>query len=545
MGYFKYDILIADEQQRLSAILIYGRKIMKSMRKFLALLLAMIFAVSLTACSKSTDTKSETTTDPQSTETSGTGGAEDSVIDFDEEPYEVAIENVTLGAEYPDTAAVEEAINAITVPAINCKVKIVNYHIADHATKVSLAVAGGDKLDLINTGLTTSLSTLVSDGIVIAMDELLNERGKDLLAKEGNLVKATTVNGEIFAVPASLYPSKSNGIGYNQSIADEYGITVPENVTLDQLTEIGAKLKAANSGIYLTTQADGALTSLDVFYNLEAFGGDLSYGAVFDPLNGTTVVNAYASEQYKQYCEVLKSWKDLGYIPADSLTNGQNGADVFNAGQTFYQWISVSPNSEQTVAGKGLSFKETLVATTPNTLSTASVQEFGWGITSSCERPEKAMDFLNFLYVNAEVANLLQNGIEGKHYSKVSDNVIKYADGVNPSSPGYGRLFTQFGDTVQQFQFEPATESFHEDLKAFAAEAQESKTLGYVFNTENVATEIAAVSSVVSEYRPVLETGMADDVTAALAEFNAALKDAGIDTIIQENQSQIDAWLAQ
>jgi putative aldouronate transport system substrate-binding protein len=518
---------------------------MKSMRKILALLLAMIFVVSMTACSKSTEKKSETTTDPQSTETSGTNGSEESVIDFDEEPYVVAIENVTLGSEYPDTAAVEEAINAITVPAINCKVKIVNYHIADHATKVSLAVAGGDKLDLINTGLTTSLSTLVSDGVVIALDDLLKERGQELLAKEGNLVKATTVNGEIFAVPASLYASKSTGIGYNQSMADEYGITVPENVTMDQLTEIGAKLKAANPDLYLTTQADGALTSLNVFYDLEAFGGDLSYGAVFDPLNNTTVVNAYASEQYKKYCEVLKNWKDLGYMPADSLTNGQNGQDVFNAGQSFYQWISVSPGSEQVVAGKGLSFTETLVATTPNTLSTASVQEFAWGITSSSERPDKAMDFLNFLYSNAEVANLLQNGLEGKHYTKVSDNVIKYADGVNPGNIGYGRIFTQFGDAVQQFQFEPATESFHEDLKAFAASAQESKTLGYVFNTEDVATEIAAVASVVSEYRPVLETGMADDVTATLNEFNAALKDAGIDTIIEENQAQLDAWLVQ
>ena len=519
---------------------------MKSMRKFLALLLSMIFVVSMTACSsKSTDTKSETTTDPQPTQTTGASGSEESVIDFSEEPYEVAIENVTLGAEYPDTAAVEEAINAITVPAINCKVKIVNYHIADHATKVSLAVAGGDKLDLINTGLTTSLSTLVSDGVVIAMDDLLNERGKDLLAKEGNLVKATTVNGEIYAVPASLYPSKSVGIGYNQSMADEYGITVPENVTLDQLTEIGAKLKAANPDVYLTTQADGSLTSLNVYNDLEAFGGDLSYGAVFDPLNSTTVVNAYASEQYKHYCEVLKSWKDLGYMPADSLTNGQNGQDVFNAGQAFFQWISVSPSSEQVVAGKGLSFTETLVATTPNTLSTAAVQEFAWGITSSSERPDKAMDFLNFLYTNADVANLLQNGLEGKEYTKVSDNVIKYADGVDASNLGYGRIFTQFGDAVQQFQFEPATESFHDDLKAFAAGAQESKTLGYVFDTENVATEIAAVASVVSEYRPVLETGMADDVTATLDEFNAALKDAGIDTIIEENQTQLDAWLAQ
>ncbi len=516
---------------------------MKNMKKFLALLLALVLVVGMTACGKSADKNGET--GAQATKAPSTDGQTESLINFDEEPYEVAIENVTLGQEYADTAAVEAAINAITVPAINCKVKIVNYHIADHATKVSLAVAGGDKLDLINTGLTTALSTLVSDGVVIALDELLAERGQELLAKAGNLVRATTVGGEVFAVPASLYPSRANGIGYNQQMADEYGITIPENVTLEQLTAIGAKLKAANPDLYLNTQGDGSLTSLNIYYDLEAFGGDLNYGVIFDPLNSTSIVNAYESEQYKEYCKVFKNWKDLGYIPADSLTNGQNGQDVFNAGQTLYQWISVSPTSEQVVAGKGLSFTETLVPITPNELSTAAVQEFAWGITSSCDRPDKAMDFLNFLYTNAEVANLLQYGIEGTHYVKVSDNIITYPEGVNPMNIGYGRIFTQFGDTLQQFQLAPATESYYDDLKAFAAEAKPTKTLGYVFNTDNVATEIAAVASVVSEYRPVLETGMSDNVDATLAEFNSALKDAGIDKIISENQAQLDAWLAE
>jgi putative aldouronate transport system substrate-binding protein len=524
---------------------------MNKMKKFLALALVLIFTVSFTACSSNKtndtpqDTSTETTDDAQATEAPSTDDTSASVIDFDEEPYEVAIENVTLGAEYPDTTAVEEAVNAITVPAINVKVKIVNYHIADHATKVSLAVAGGDKLDLISTGLTTALSTLVSDGVVIELDDLLNERGQDLITKEGDLLKATTVGGKIYAVPASLYSSKSMGIGYNQSIADECGITVPENVTLDQLTEIGAAIKVKRPDLYLTTQGDGSLDSLNVFYDLESFGGDLNYGVIYDPLNSTTIENVYASEQFKHYCEVMKTWKDLGYMPADSLTNGQNGQDVFNAGQTFYQWTSVNPNAGQTYASKGLSFATPLVATTPNTLSTNSVQEFAWGITSSCERPDKAMDFLNFLYNNADVANLLQNGLEGKEYVKVSDNVIKYADGVNPGNIGYSTIFTQYGDACQRFQFEPATETYHDELKAFAAAAQSTKTLGYVFDTESVATEIAAVSSTVSEYRPVLETGMVDDVNATLAEFNEALKSAGIDKIIAENQKQLDAWLAQ
>ena len=45
-----------------------------------------------------------------------------------EEVCEIAIENMTLGAAYPDTEEVEKMINEITVPAISCKVKIYIFH---------------------------------------------------------------------------------------------------------------------------------------------------------------------------------------------------------------------------------------------------------------------------------------------------------------------------------------------------------------------------------------------------------------------------------
>lgn len=523
---------------------------MKNMKRFFALGLSLMLVFSMAACNNTgkTDTKEDTSSDAQVTTTPATDATEApaaSIINFDEDPYVVAIENVTLGAEYPDTAAVEEAINAITLPAINCTVKIVNYHIADHGTKLSLAVAGGDKLDLVNTGLYMSLSSLVSDGIVMPLNDLLNERGKELAAKEGNLLTAATIDGQIYAVPANLYPSRAAGIGYNQKIADECGITVTEPVTLDQLTQIGAKIKATNPDYTLTTQGDGGLSSFGIFYNLEMFGGDLNNGVIMDRLNSTIIVNPYATEEYKSYAKLMKEWKELGYIPSDSLTNGQNAQDVYIAGNSFYQWTSITPNTAITYAQKGTDFSTSFAETTPNLLSTSSTLEFSWGITTSSERPDKVMDFLNFLYTNADVANLLSNGLEGKDYVKVSDNIINYPEGVNGGNVGYGRIFTYFGDSVQVFQFAPATESFYDDTKKFMAEAQTTKTFGYAFNATNVATEVAAVSSVITEYRPVVETGMADDVDATLSEFNTALKDAGIDKIIAENQAQLDAWLAQ
>lgn len=72
-----------------------------------------------------------------------------------------------------------------------------------------------------------------------------------------------------------------------------------------------------------------------------------------------------------------------------------------------------------------------------------------------------------------------------------------------------------------------------------------SPLLGYVFDSSDVMTEIAAVNHVLDEYMPSLECGVIADVDEAIDHFNAALDAAGMDVIIQENQRQLDAWLEQ
>ena len=59
---------------------------------------------------------------------------------------------------------------------------------------------------------------------------------------------------------------------------------------------------------------------------------------------------------------------------------------------------------------------------------------------------------------------------------------------------------------------------------------------------ENVTLEVANCKSVVSEYLEMLDLGLYGP--DKLAEFNQKLKTAGVDTIINELQKQIDEWYA-
>ena len=87
-------------------------------------------------------------------------------------------------------------------------------------------------------------------------------------------------------------------------------------------------------------------------------------------------------------------------------------------------------------------------------------------------------------------------------------------------------------------------QEIYEELAAFNENAMNSLTLGYSFNSENVATEVAAVTTVITQYLPALECGMVDDVDAAIATLNEELEKAGLSRIIEENQRQLNEWMA-
>ena len=466
----------------------------------------------------------------------------------DEEVCEIAIENLTLGANYYDTEEVERLINEITVPAISCKVKIVNCYIGDHANALKKSKMGVLQLDLVNTGTTTSLSNLVADGVLIELNDLLDTYGHELKEKEENLLEVTSLNGKIYAVCANLNPGRASGIGYNKDIADKYGIEVPDNLDLDALTEIGKELKEKNTGVYLTSFGisgsidSSAFTSL---FDVEDFGGDMNYGVIFNPLKSTEIVNAYASSEYREFCRTMKLWRDEGYIPGDSLYSGADAQEMFNNGEIFLQWTSVSPETLYLVGRKSLAFDEVLVAMTPNLVTTSQVQEFTWGITSSCKNPEKAMELLNLIYTNSELANLLQNGRENIDYVKTGENTITYPEGKDNNNVGYSSYFSIFGDKKEVYQFAEEDIDTSDYIKNYSENSFSTKTLGYVFQTEAVEKEVEAVSAVVNEYRPVLETGMANDADETLDNFLTALQEAGMDKIIEENKRQLKDWLTK
>ena len=80
------------------------------------------------------------------------------------------------------------------------------------------------------------------------------------------------------------------------------------------------------------------------------------------------------------------------------------------------------------------------------------------------------------------------------------------------------------------------------DNDAYSAKAMANPTqgVGISYSSANVVNEITALSAVVAQYIPALESGSVD-LDTYYPQFIQALKDAGIDTVIADKQAQFDA----
>ena len=470
------------------------------------------------------------------------GEAEASAIDFNEDPYEIAITLIGLNESNNDLDKVEEELNKITLEKINATVDIQPLFIGDMGTTTTMGIAGGEKMDIVTVGLVYSLSNAVSDGVLLPLDDLLAERGADAVKVTERVAPAQKIEGVTYALSGYPYAAMSGGFVYNKTLADEWNIDMHDMMTWEELTKAAEICK--EHGMYFTKYGNSSQLNLKFESGFDVFGASGDYGVLMDPANSSTIENVYATDKFYEYCVRNKEWFDKGYLPADQMTDTTAVQQMFANQQLFCTSTAYTP--DQIAAWVSNDFEVGIVMMADPILSTGGAVEMMLGIASSSERPDKCMDLLNLIYADKDVANLLNFGVEGLDYVKVegTENVITTEGTTNADHSGYYTSFSHFGDPTTRHIVAPLTDSYPEDVKKFNDECAVSKAFGYSFKSDMYSTEAAAVSAVLAEKLPMLNAGQVSDVRAAVDDLVASLEQAGINDIIAGNQEQLDAYLA-
>ena len=161
-------------------------------------------------------------------------------------------------------------------------------------------------------------------------------------------------------------------------------------------------------------------------------------------------------------------------------------------------------------------------------------------ISRTSKNPARVARFLELVNTDKYLNNLMNFGIEGKHYTKISDDMIKITPNAGYTLSGETWMT---GNVFLNYLVEGEDENKLKDLAEFNKEAIKPWYYGFVFDPIPVEQDIAAISNVMEEYNKQMTLGAVDPDTL-IDNYRAKMKTAGIDKVQEEAQRQLDEFLA-
>ena len=448
---------------------------------------------------------------------------------------------MTFGTTPADFDAVVEKVNEISEKEIGVHVDIRPISIGDYTTQINLMLSSNEKLDLLPV-MANNYSSYVAKGQLLAFNDELAQYGQGIIDILGEkYLQAGQVNGKQYGITTVRALAKNYGIAMRADLAEKYGVNYDSIDSFADFEDVLKAVKEGENGIVPLIPPVAKSNWYDVTGGYDNLGDSL--GVLMNPSESLTVSNLYESDEYKEFLHLMRDWYQKGYILEDSSTASEVGPSLVKAGRGFAYICAGKPGfTTQEKVMTGCDMKYITIGGVQT--NSAIVQAMQWAIPRNCTDTKKAMEFLNLLYTNADVENLLSWGIEGKHYVKTEDGNITYPEGVDASNTGYGlSMGWQMGNQYLTYVWEGENTNLWDQMKEFNNSATASKAMGFTFDAANIKTEVAACTNVTNQYRTSLECGMVDP-DKILPEFIEALKDAGIDKIIAEKQNQLDTWSA-
>lgn len=443
-------------------------------------------------------------------------------------------------ASTEDCKKISEEASKITEEKFNTKIEVTRVGFGSYDQQVNLMLASGEKLDLMYQ-YCGNVTSAISSGQIIPIDEYLESDGKDLKEQiDESDWKCVTFDGSIYGVPSNKEKATGWGFAMNKEIADETGIDYSNIKTEAELEPLLTKVKELYPDMYPVVSHTGSMSQMT---DQDDLGGDI--GSLESASNDSTeVINYYASDRYMEEVKLRYDWGQKGLLMPDASTTTENANSLIGSGKGFGRFTNTKPGIQQEIEKESGKSIEILELVAPYTTTTRV--DIVWYVPHNSEKPERAVQVLNEIYTNSELANLLINGIEGTHYQIVDSDkgIVNYPDGINASNTGYTSLPWAWPNETISYVWEGNPEDIWEQTQKFNEEATVSPAKGFTWDNTPIQNQVTACANVTAKYGPALECGSLDPETA-MPKFLAELEAAGADEIIAEKQRQLDEWLKE
>lgn len=535
---------------------------MKRRKRMLSMLLTsvMLSASVLTGCS-SGDAGGETagTTQVNADAVADTAVAEESTAGADSADSG-EIPTLTWYLPGNPTAMTSDGYDAVTAELnqyleekIGCHLEMKIFAASEYAQKCSTVISAGEPFDLMFTSdWLNNFATNAGSNAYLPLNDLLEENAPDAMADIPEYMwQATTISGNIYAMPAIQTYAKNDGVFLRADVAEDFGVTGSsyengvDTYTLEDLGDIYAQIKEQNPDVIPDDCSGIFWTYLDEYYGFNFLGGFEVPGVVRFS-DESTVIDQFKSDEFMEYCQLVYDWVQKGYLQPDFATyvtmTDQLSIDRKSPDHMTYRAGFTAPNvASMAVSDCGWDKTPVPLIISDKYAVTSGVTQSLTAVGINSKYPEKAVQLYNLAYSDPYVINTMIYGIEGVNYNKISDTEVEVIQDSNYVVGVHNFVIAnQFNTWVEAGAY-PA--DIWDQVKTFCEDATPSELFGFIFDSSAVKNEVANCSAIYEEYKNPLLCGAVDPETT-VPELIRRMEEAGSEKIIEEMQRQVDEFLA-
>lgn len=546
-------------------------------RKVLAVALAVaMLAASLTGCGDSAATsgsKEAAGKESVAATKSESGTAENAGVSLDSLPESIEL-GVTVAAT-PEMYANTDLSKSYTVNMyligdtpndwdkvlglINDYLKPFNTDLAvtfmswsDYQTMYSLTLTGSD-VDLIFTAPWCYMYTEAAKGSFYELtdDFIANYMPLTNKYQAPESWDETTISGATIAVPSNMAQSMGKIVAVRQDLMEKYGMSELKNWDdYKQYMLTIAEKETPESGIYALAAAtdnnelwDVYRQQYDTFLALDSNYLDFMYEYTGKLPAKEDIKLAYEFDSFRQYAKDMKEMADAGCWSRSALTNTVTDDDAFgNLQGASIAWnasvFTYMKQAEQTAGVECMAYD----LTTDHFVGAEAYSNNDMAIAAGSKNPERAAMVLDLIKCDTYLNSLICIGIEGEHYTLDAEGYFLPTDKASE----YPNMTVSASWAIKNGNLKQAGTPEREKkiTDAWDKRIQMNPTITFVFDDSSISSYTGAVNAVLTQYVPMIELGMVDDVDKIMDEMIQKCYDAGLQNIYDEFYKQYDAWYA-
>ena len=457
-----------------------------------------------------------------------------------------------VGNEYGDEEMIFGRVNEILQEQVNATISFKSLNLSDYSTNYSLLLAGGENIDLIYTSQWCFYTDEAGKGAFQELtDELIEQYMPQTFASQSPASYTQgIIDGKLYYMPACKIGYGHPCVIIRGDLREKYGLE-PLSSIEDLYAYMAAMAADADSGVAFAYNASlngkkfqdliactgNGLLTVDnnyFFYRYEEGKTDYSADDVFF---------LFESEEFRTFCDEMYACAQAGDWSKSSINNQTDTKDSFLNGTSaaYIENLGTCGNVANSVLKSNPEWKPEIYDLNLDKVSTAGYDGDGYAVPYTSKHMDRALMALDVLKNNRDAYVAIRYGIPDYHITINEDGTWSQAEHYGTWSYGAAPSWGLKNSSLEMSQ----QGTFPTELELMATWAEisvDSPTVAFAFSTTDIADSWANLGEVYTQYIPLLQLGLVDDIDGWLSEFQTMAEAAGLQEVKDSLSAQLTAY---